>query len=97
MASKLTVRTLKETETIYDADGNVEKVKVKEKELDKDSLVAMMVAKAGNPELYNPTEWRRLQQEESSSNDLKAKIEELDDYKLSKYKTPKIEVPKGFE
>ena len=53
LASKLTVRTLKETETIYDADGNVEKVKVKEKELDKDSLVAMMVAKAGNPELYN--------------------------------------------
>lgn len=47
LASKLTVRTLKETETIYDADGNVEKVKVKEKELDKDSLVAMMVAKAG--------------------------------------------------
>ena len=84
LASKLTVRTLKETETIYDADGNVEKV-------------AMMVAKAGNPELYNPTEWRRLQQEESSSNDLKAKIEELDDYKLSKYETPKIEVPEGFE
>ena len=77
LASKLTVRTLKETETIYDADGNVEKVKVKEKELDKDSLVAMMVAKAGNPELYNPTEWRRLQQEESSAHDLKAKIEEL--------------------
>ncbi|ECM1961761.1 hypothetical protein SB06_25260, partial [Salmonella enterica subsp. enterica serovar Tennessee] len=46
LASKLTVRTLKETETIYDADGNVEKVKVKERELDKDSLVAMMVAKA---------------------------------------------------
>lgn len=97
LASKLTVRTLKETETIYDADGNVEKVKVKEKELDKDSLVAMMVAKAGNPELYNPTEWRRLQQEESSAHDLKAKIEELDDYKLSKYETPKIEVPEGFE
>ena len=36
LASKLTVRTLKETETIYDADGNIEKVKVKEKELDKD-------------------------------------------------------------
>ena len=97
LASKLTVRTLKETETIYDADGNVEKVKVKEKELDKDSLVAMMVAKAGNPELYNPTEWRRLQQEESSAHDLKTKIEELDDYKLSKYKTPEIEVPEGFE
>ena len=57
----------------------------------------MMVAKAGNPELYNPTEWRILQQEESNSHDLKAKIEELDDYKLSKYETPKIEVPKGFE
>ena len=97
LASKLTVRTLKETETIYDADGNVEKVKVKEKEMDKDSLVAMMVAKAGNPELYNPTEWRRLQQEDSNSNDLKAKIEELDDYKLSKYETPEIEAPKGFE
>ena len=57
----------------------------------------MMVAKAGNPELYNPTEWRRLQHEESSAHDLKAKIEELDDYKLSKYKTPEIEVPEGFE
>ena len=57
----------------------------------------MMVAKAGNPELYNPTEWRRLQQEQSNSSDLKAKIEELDDYKLSNYKTPEIEVPKGFE
>ena len=57
----------------------------------------MMVAKAGNPELYNPTEWRRLQQEESSAHDLKAKIEELDDYKLSNYKTPEIEAPKGFE
>ena len=57
----------------------------------------MMVAKAGNPELYNPTEWRRLQQEEASSNDLKAKIEELDDYKLSKYETPEIKAPKGFE
>ena len=97
LASKLTVRTLKETETIYDADGNVEKVKVKETELDKDSLVAMIVAKAGNHELYNPTEWRRLQQEDSISNDLKAKIEELDDYILSKYKTPEIEVPEGFE
>ncbi|TKU02998.1 hypothetical protein FDW96_11800, partial [Citrobacter sp. TBCS-15] len=28
---------------------------------------------------------------------LKAKIEELDDYKLSKYKTPEIKVPEGFE
>ena len=56
-----------------------------------------MVAKAGNPELYNPTEWRRLQQEESNAHDLKAKIEELDDYKLSKYKTPEIKVPEGFE
>ena len=97
LASKMTVRTVKETETIYDASGNVEKVKVKEKELDKDSLVAMFIAKAGNPELYNPTEWRRLQQEESSAHDLKAKIEELDDYKLSKYETPEIEVPEGFE
>lgn len=97
LASKMTVRTLKETETIYDASGNVEKVKVKEKELDKDSLVAMFIAKAGNPELYNPTEWRRLQQEESSAHDLKAKIEELDDYKLSKYETPEIKVPEGFE
>lgn len=97
LASKMTVRTLKETETIYDASGNIEKVKVKEKELDKDSLVAMFIAKAGNPELYNPTEWRRLQQEESSAHDLKAKIEELDDYKLSNYETPKIEVPEGFE
>lgn len=97
LASKMTVRTVKETETIYDADGKVEKVKVKEKELDKDSLVAMFIAKAGNPELYNPTEWRRLQQEESSAHDLKAKIEELDDYKLSKYETPEIEVPEGFE
>ena len=97
LASKMTVRTLKETETIYDESGNVEKVKVKEKELDKDSLVAMFIAKAGNPELYNPTEWRRLQQEESSAHDLKAKIEELDDYKLSNYETPKIEVPDGFE
>ena len=97
LASKMTVRTLKETETIYDADGKVEKTKVKEKELDKDSLVAMFIAKAGNPELYNPTEWRRLQQEESSAHDLKAKIEELDDYKLSNYETPKIEVPEGFE
>ena len=97
LASKMTVRTVKETETIYDENGNVEKVKVKEKELDKDSLVAMFIAKAGNPELYNPTEWRRLQQEESSAHDLKAKIEELDDYKLSNYETPKIEVPEGFE
>ena len=97
LASKMTVRTLKETETIYDASGKVEKTKVKEKELDKDSLVAMFIAKAGNPELYNPTEWRRLQQEESSAHDLKAKIEELDDYKLSNYETPKIEVPEGFE
>lgn len=56
----------------------------------------MMVAKAGNPELYNPTEWRRLQQEESSAHDLKAKIEELDDYKLQ-VRNSKIEVPKGFE
>lgn len=97
LASKMTVRTLKETETIYDASGKVEKVKIKEKELDKDSLVAMFIAKAGNPELYNPTEWRRLQQEESSAHDLKAKIEELDDYKLSNYETPAIEVPEGFE
>jgi len=57
----------------------------------------MMDAKAGNPELYNPTEWRRLQQEEASAHDLKAKIEELDDYKLSNYKTPEIKAPEGFE
>lgn len=96
LASKLTVRTLKETETIYDAQGKVEKIKVKEKELDKDSLVAMMIAKAANPELYNPVEYRRLQQEEAGSNDLKAKIEEMNKYSLNGYVTPEIEAPTDF-
>ena len=96
LASKMTVRTLKETETIYNSDGTVDKIKVKEKELDKDSLVAMFIAKAGNPELYNPTEWRRLQQEEANSNDLKEKIEEMNKYSLEHYKEPEIEAPTDF-
>ena len=96
LASKMTVRTIKETETLYDEHGKVKSVKVKEKELDKDSLVAMFIAKAGNPELYNPTEWRRLQQEEAGSNDLKQKIEEMNKYSLEHYQAPEVQAPTDF-
>lgn len=97
LASKMNVRTLKETETLYNPDGSVKGYKVKEKELDKDSLVAMMVAKAGNPELYNPTEWRRLQQEEKKGSDLKEAIEEITKFNIKNYQEPEgIQAPKDF-
>ena len=77
LASKLTVRTLKETETIYDADGNVEKVKVKEKELDKDSLVAMMVAKAGNLNFITPLNGGDYNRKNQALMTLKLKLKNL--------------------
>ena len=98
LASKMTVRTLKETETIYNSDGTVDKIKVKEKELDKDSLVAMFIAKAGNPEVWNPSEYRRLQLEEKQGNDLKDVIKDVSTYDVKQYSLPEnIEVPEGFE
>lgn len=97
LASKMSVRTLKETETLYNPDGTVKGYKVKEKELDKDSLVAMMVAKAGNPELYNPTEWRRLQQEEQNGSDLKRAIENMTKFDVKNYEEPEgIKAPTDF-
>lgn len=95
--SKLQPRTLTETETTYEADGSVKMTKVKEKQLDSDSLIAMFVAKAANPELWNPSEYRRLQLEEKSGNDLKEAIDKITTYDVNKYAEPVIEPPRGFE
>lgn len=95
--SKLQPRTLSETETIYEADGKVKSVKVKEKQLDSDSLIAMFVAKAANPELWNPSEYRRLQLEEKSGNDLKDAIDKITTYDVNKYQAPEITIPEGYD
>lgn len=97
LMAKLQPRVLKETETKYNAAGEVVDVKVKEKTLDSDSLIAMFVAKAGNPELWNPSEYRRLQLEEKSGNDLKEAIDKITTYDIKKYQAPEIQAPEGFE
>ena len=57
----------------------------------------MFVAKAGNPELWNPAEWRRLKNEEKGSDKLAEVARELSGYSLSKYKEPtQIEPPVDF-
>lgn len=97
LQAKLRPRVVTETEILYNEDGSIKSKRVKEKELDIDSLTAMFVAKAGNPELWNPAEWRRLKNEEKGSDKLAEVARELSGYNLSKYKEPEhIEPPVDF-
>ena len=58
----------------------------------------MFIAKAGNPEVWNPSEYRRLQLEEKQGNDLKDVIQDISTYDVKQYSLPEnIEVPEGFE
>lgn len=93
LASKLQVRELTETEITYDEQGNVKSKKVKTKQLDVDSLTAMFIAKAANPELYNRSEYQRLQIDSEKGDSIKEAIDTLIQYDVKKYKTPEIEAP----
>ena len=97
LQAKLRPRVIKETETLYNPDGSIKSKRVKEKELDSDSLIAMFVAKAGNPELWNASEWRRIKNEEKGKDKLAEAIAELSEYKLGNYQEPEnIEAPTDF-
>lgn len=97
LAAKLQVRELKETEISYDENGNVKSTKVKTKEYDVDTVAAMFVAKAANPELWNRSEYQRLLIDGDKGNKIKEAIDSLLDYKLDKYEAPEVEVPEGFD
>lgn len=90
--------TLTEEEVEYDGQGKVTKRKVKSKQTAPDTLALMFIAKAGNPEVWNPSEYRRLQLEEKQGNDLKDVIKDISTYDVKQYSLPEnIEVPEGFE
>ena len=93
LASKLQVRELTETEVTYDEQGNIKSKKVKTKQLDVDSLTAMFIAKAANPELYNRSEYQRLQIDSEKGDSIKEAIDTLIQYDVKKYDTPEIEAP----
>mgnify|MGYP004589011375 CR=1 FL=1 len=90
--------TLTEEEIEYDGEGNITKRKVKNKQTAPDTLALMFIAKAGNPEVWNPSEFRRLQLEEKQGNDLKDVIKDVTTYNVRNYKEPEgITAPEGFE
>ena len=98
LVSKLQTRVIKETETKTDADGNVLYTITKEKEKEPDTLASMFVAKAVNPELWNPAEWKKLQNEEVGAREIKHAIEQLNDYSVRDVTPPPVEIeaPKEY-
>ncbi|MGL5895743.1 MAG: bacteriophage terminase small subunit [Lactococcus lactis] len=75
----------------YDDDGNkiLTSEIVKTKDIAPDTLAVMFALKAGDPEKWNYAEFKKLQLEEKSSDEIKDIVEQLSKYKL---KPPK-EVP----
>ncbi|MFK4936751.1 bacteriophage terminase small subunit [Lactococcus garvieae] len=86
LVKKLTGFKQKETIKTYKYTVEGEKIlvgeTVKTKDIAPDSLAIMFALKAGDPERWNYAEFKKLQLEEKSGNEIKDIIEQLNKYNL---------------
>ncbi len=86
LVKKLTGFKQKEVIKNYKYDESGEKIlvgeTVKTKDIPPDTLAIMFALKAGNPERWNYAEYKKLQLEEKSGNEIKDIIEHLNKYEL---------------
>lgn len=98
LQAKMKRHTLVETETVYEADMKTVKLhRVKTKEIDPDTNASMFVARAGNPQLYDPVNFAKIKEAEVGASELREAIEATKRYDLNNYETPDgIEAPVDF-
>lgn len=98
LQAKMKAHTLTETETVYEADMKTVKLyRVKTKEVDPDTNASMFVARAGNPQLYDPVNFAKIKEAEKGASDLREAIEATKRYNLDNYEVPDgIEAPVDF-